>query len=215
MENLNNLSFKPDNIDDNYKSIHTGLIRNINNIENIYGKKAEKLKNTSNDILKYYTHNNRTENENNIENIYTTRLYIKFKNFNYLNQNQKFMNLDDTNIDLDVNYGTYPYVDLKILEEYYKTSNEKTNLLNYINKKYNTDFNVLYMPSIFTSRFNKKFEDLLNNFKQNIYNFIIISIFLLLMILQNILIDINIILVNIYIAIIVILILFMYYYTNI
>lgn len=212
-ENLSILKskFKISNPDKEYISIDDSLLKNINNIENIYGLKADNFKSNCKDILKYYTHNSRTEKENNIENIYTTRLYINFKDFNYLHQNLKFITKDETRIDLSIDNS---YVDLKILEDYYKNSIEKNNLLIYINKKYNTNFNVLYRPSIFTSKFDKKLEDVLNNIKSNIYNFIYISIILLLFILQNILYDINIILVNIYIAIIVLLILFMYYYTN-
>ena len=67
--------FKSSNIDKEYISIHDSLLININNIENIYGLKADNFKSNCKDILKYYTHNSRTEKENNIENILVT-LYI-------------------------------------------------------------------------------------------------------------------------------------------
>jgi hypothetical protein len=217
-ENLNNASFNNSNIND-------GIIKNINNIENVYGNKATELKNTTKDILKYYTYDNTTtsnkydtENENsNIENIYTQRLYINFKNFSYLHKNLKFINYDNSTIDLKQDEASSlnnPYVDVKIMEEYYKNSNERNQLLNYINKKYNTNFNSLYRPSIFTSKFNKKLDIIINEIKNNIYNFIYISIFFIAISLQNLLIQFNIFMVHIYISIILILFIFMYYYTN-
>ena len=215
-ENLNNAKFKDNRINE-------GIIKNINNIENIHGNKANEIKNTTKDLLKYYTHNinnntNEKENENsNIENIYTQRLYIDFKNFKFLHQNLKFINYDNTNIDLkqdESNDKNNTYVDLKIMEEFYKNTNERKLLLNYINSKYYTNFNYLYSPSILTSRFNKKINMLIDEFKNNIYNYIYISIYFLIISLQNLLIQFNIYLVNLYIVIIAILFIIMYYYTN-
>jgi len=215
-ENLNNANFKD-------KTINEGIIKNISNIENIYGNKTYEIKNTTKDLLKYYTHNNNNntnekDNDNlNIENIYTQRLYIDFKNFKFLHQNLKFINYDNTNIDLkqdESNYKNNTYVDLKIMEEFYKNTNERKLLLNYINSKYYTNFNYLYSPSILTSRFNKKINMLIDEFKNNIYNYIYISIYFLIISLQNLLIQFNIYLVNLYIVIIAILFIIMYYYTN-
>jgi hypothetical protein len=215
-ENLNNANFKD-------KTINEGIIKNISNIENIYGNKTYEIKNTTKDLLKYYTHNNNNntnekDNDNsNIENIYTQRLYIDFKNFKFLHQNLKFINYDNTNIDLkqdESNDKNNTYVDLKIMEEFYKNTNERKLLLNYINSKYYTNFNYLYSPSILTSRFNKKINMLIDEFKNNIYNYIYISIYFLIISLQNLLIQFNIYLVNLYIVIIAILFIIMYYYTN-
>ena len=124
---------------------------------------------------------------------------------------------NNSTIDLKQDYASSlnnPYVDLKIMEEYYKNSNERNQLLNYINKKYNTNFNSLYRPSIFTSKFNKKLDIIINEIKNNIYNYIYISIFFIAISLQNLLIQFNIFMVHIYISIILILFIFMYYYTN-
>jgi hypothetical protein len=215
-ENLNNANFKD-------KTINEGIIKNISNIENVYGNKTYQIKNTTKDLLKYYTHNNNNntnekDNDNlNIENIYTQRLYIDFKNFKFLHQNLKFINYDNTNIDLkqdESNDKNNTYVDLKIMEEFYKNTNERKLLLNYINSKYYTNFNYLYSPSILTSRFNKKINMLIDEFKNNIYNYIYISIYFLIISLQNLLIQFNIYLVNLYIVIIAILFIIMYYYTN-
>jgi hypothetical protein len=176
-ENLNNTNLKSD--------FKNRIIKNIKIIENIYdNNKANIFFNTSTDILKYYTHINlsydNTNENSNIENIYTQRLYIDLKNFKFLHINleSKFINNDTNNIDLMEisNDDKHSYVDLKIMEEYYKDSNEKKLLLKYINNKYYTNFNNLYIPSIFTSKFNKKLDNIINNLKNNIYNFIYISI---------------------------------------
>ena len=68
-ENLNNANFN--------NSINDGIIKNINNIEDIHGNKANEFKNTTKDILNYYTHNifdydNKNENSNYI---YTAIIY--------------------------------------------------------------------------------------------------------------------------------------------
>ena len=213
-ENLNNP--KINNI------INDGIIKNINNIENVYGNKANEYRNTTKDLLKYYTHKNMDYdkiNENsNIENIYTQRLYINFKDFKYLHRNLKFINYDN-DLDNDLyednsNEFNNPYVDLKIMEEYYKNTNERNLLLNYINRKYYTNYNYLYTSSIFTSRFNKKLDTIINEFKNNIYNFIYISIYFIIISLQNLLIRFNIFMIHIYMGIIGILFLVMFYYTN-
>jgi hypothetical protein len=214
-ENLNNPNLKSD--------FKNRIIKNIKIIENIYdNNKANIFFNTSTDILKYYTHINlsydNTNENSNIENIYTQRLYIDLKNFKFLHINleSKFINNDTNNIDLMEisNDDKHSYVDLKIMEEYYKDSNEKKLLLKYINNKYYTNFNNLYIPSIFTSKFNKKLDNIINNLKNNIYNFIYISIFFLFISLQNLLIQYNFYMVHIYLAIIISLFIFMYYYTN-
>jgi hypothetical protein len=214
-ENLNNPNLKSD--------FKNRIIKNIKIIENIYdNNKANIYFNTSTDILKYYTHINlsydNTNENSNIENIYTQRLYIDLKNFKFLHINleSKFINNDTNNIDLMEisNDDKHWYVDLKIMEENYKDSNEKKLLLKYINNKYYTNFNNLYIPSIFTSKFNKKLDNIINNLKNNIYNFIYISIFFLFISLQNLLIQYNFYMVHIYLAIIISLFIFMYYYTN-
>lgn len=214
-ENLNNPNLKSD--------FKNRIIKNIKIIENIYdNNKANIFFNTSTDILKYYTHINlsydNTNENSNIENIYTQRLYIDLKNFKFLHINleSKFINNDTNNIDLMEisNDDKHSYVDLKIMEEYYKDSNEKKLLLKYINNKYYTNFNNLYIPSIFTSKFNKKLDNIINDLKNNIYNFIYISIFFLFISLQNLLIQYNFYMVHIYLAIIISLFIFMYYYTN-
>jgi hypothetical protein len=213
-ENLNNANFN--------SSINDGIIKNINNIEDIHGNKANEFKNTTKDILNYYTHNifdydNKNDNSN-IENIYTQRLYIgDFKKFKFLHKNLAFIGYDNSSIELNIDDSSInnnPYVDLKIMEEYYKNSNERTLLLNYINNKYNTNLKNLYRPSILTSRFNRNLDIIINDFKNNIYNYIYISIYFILISLQNLLIQFNVYMVHIYLSIIIILFIFMYYYTN-
>lgn len=198
-ENLNNIKFK--------NNINDIIIKNINNIENVYGNKANIIRNTTPDILKYYTHNSNSNLNSNIENIYTQRLYIDYENFKYLHKNLKFIVSVD---DIDKTQ----YVDLKILEEYYKNTTERKLLLNYINNKYNTNFKYLYTPTILTARFNKKLDIIINDMKNNIYNYIYISIYFLIISLQNLLIQFNIFMVYLYISVISILFIFMYYYTN-
>lgn len=184
------------------KEFTDNLIKNINNIENVYDNKANELLNSSNDILKYYK---------DIENIYTQRLYFTFDKFKFLHKNLGFI---DTKPNNDLNDENNYYIDLKIIEENYSNSNEKKKLLHYINSKYNTNFKYLYKTSPLTDKFNKNMEIIINNFKNNIYNYLYISIFFIIVSLQNLLINFNIVMINIYISVIILLFIFMYYYTN-
>ena len=83
------------------KEFTDNLIKNINNIENVYDNKANELLNSSNDILKYYK---------DIENIYTQRLYFTFDKFKFLHKNLGFIDtkpnndLNDENLDFDFDF---------------------------------------------------------------------------------------------------------------
>jgi hypothetical protein len=155
------------------------LLKNIGNIENLYGEKARRLLNTTKDLLQY---------DDSINEKFVTRLYIdNFKNFKYLLNNNNYYVVKETpytNFDIT-------FIDLKTMEELYNTRNikERTLLLNYINQKYNTKLTTLFIPSIFTGRFNKEFRKIMNDYTYSIYLYMAIISYFILVLFQGILLN--------------------------
>lgn len=176
------------------------LLSTINNIENLYGDDAIFHLNNSYDILRYSELNKYNEK-------YYTKLYIdNFKNFKFLNKSMQFI-VDNTDI-------TSSYIiDLQLLSE--KFPEQHKELLKYFNNKYYIDLKSLYQPVLFTSNYKTKFDKLVKDYKNNIYNYFWILIFFVVIILQAILLQINTAITYIYSGIIIILILLMYIYNNI
>ena len=177
--------------------IKNKLLKNIGNIENLYGEKARKLLNTTKDILQY---------DDNINEEFTTKLYIdntnKPLNKHYIQEKTPY---DDYKI---------KYIDLKIMEEYYGDTDDKKTLLDYLNKKYNSNLTKLYIPSIFTGNFNKGFHTMISNYKYNIYLYLVIIVYFILILFQGLLLNLNGAISYIYLAIIIILIILMYIINN-
>ena len=185
------------------------LFKNINNIENVYGENASILLNNSFDLLQY----------DEINEEYTTKIYIKdFKKFKFLNKSMGFIEIIKDNYNLDANNEPnidYYIINLKILEEYYPESIEKKLLLKYLNDKYQTKLNILYQPSIFTPNFSRKFNKLIEYYKNSIYLYLAIITYFIIILLQGLFLIMNIGLTYIYLVIIIIAILLMYIYINI
>lgn len=155
------------------------LLKNIGNIENLYGEKARRFLNTTKDLLQY---------DDNINEKFATRLYIdNFKNFKYLlNNNYYVVKEKPYSDDIDV-----IFIDLKTIEELYNNRNikERTLLLNYLNQKYNTNLTKLYIPSIFTGRFNKEFQKIVNDYTYSIYLYMAIISYFIIILFQGILLN--------------------------
>lgn len=173
------------------------LLDNINNIENIYGDDAKKLLN-SYDISKYYDLDNYIAEEMDY------KLYIDNKDteLSFIKKNREFVVIIDNNL---------KYIDLKVLYEPNMNYSESSILLNYINKKYNTILSTLYIKPIFTPKFNKSLNELINNLKRNIYYFIIILCYFIVILLQGLICQYNMIITHIYMIIIIIAFIIMYY----
>jgi len=156
------------------------LLKNIGNIENLYGEKARRFLNTTKDLLQY---------DDNINEKIATRLYIdNFKNFKYLLNNNNYYVVKEKpySDDIDVTF-----IDLKTMEELYNNRNikERTLLLNYLNQKYNTNLTTLYIPSIFTGRFNKEFQKIVNDYTYYIYLYMAIISYFIVILFQGILLN--------------------------
>ena len=134
------------------------LLKNINNIENVYSDNASTLLNSSYDLLQY----------DEIDEQYTTKIYIDdFKKFKFLNKKMSGF-ITDIPDPYEPENTKYYIINLKILEEYYSDSIEKKLLLKYINDKYQTNFSVLYQPSIFTLNFTRNLNKLIKYFQYSI-----------------------------------------------
>jgi hypothetical protein len=194
--NRNNINKQiPENVDNIY-FLKNEVLDNIHNIENIYGEKAEKMLNT-NDIFKYY------DLEKYIENGLDKKLYfLDYKDFPFMRKSMPFI----------VTENQLKYINLEILNK--SDYKEKQLLLNYINKKYNKLFTTLYIEPIFTPKFNKMLDDLINTFKRHIYYFIIISCYFIIIILQGLIYRYNMVITHIYMIIIGLSLIIMYYYNN-
>jgi hypothetical protein len=83
------------------------------------------------------------------------------------------------------------FIDLQTMEEYYKDREikERKILLNYLNQKYNTNLKTLYIPSIFTGNFNKRFKKMVDDFKYSIYLYIAIISYFIIILFQGILLN--------------------------
>lgn len=168
------------------------LLSNINNIENIYGKDAEILLINTPDIIKYY------DIEKYITQGFHKRIYFNINDISFINKNGSYIN--KTN-------DYYQYIDLELIE----TSNENVLLLNYMNKKYNKNFNYLYKsPEYIFMNFNLNIDKVLDKLKQIIYIYILICIFFIIIILHGLFINFNNILTYTYLLIIMILLLLLY-----
>jgi len=179
------------------------LLKNIGNIENLYGEKARRLLNTTRDLLQY---------DDSINEDFVTRLYIdNYKNFKYLLNNNYYVGKATPYEDYEVKY-----IDLKIMEEYYKDreNDERKKLLKYLNQKYNTNLTKLYIPSIFTGNFNKGFRKMIDDYKYNIYLYIAIIFYFILILFQGLLLNLNGTMTYIYISIIIFVIILMYIINN-
>jgi hypothetical protein len=175
------------------------LLENIHNIENIYGDDAEKLLN-SYDISKYY------DLDNYIAKGLDYKLYIYDNNIPFIKKDRPFVISRDDILD------KLKYIDLKVLYDTNINYTESTILLNYINKKYNTSLSTLYIKPIFTPKFEKSLKELINNLKRNIYYFIIILCYFIVILLQGLLYEYNMLITHIYLGIIIIAFILLYYY---
>ncbi len=154
------------------------LLKNIGNIENLYGEKARRLLNTTTDLLQY---------DDSINKKFVTRLYFdNFKNFKYLLNNNYYVFKETPYVNYEVTF-----IDLNIMEEYNKDKEikEKKLLLNYLNQKYNTNLKALYIPSIFTRNFNKGFQKMIDDFKYSIYLYFSIISYFIIILFQGILLN--------------------------
>lgn len=190
---------------ENYNSVYIKkllkpkLLKNINNIENLYSENAINHLNNSFDILQYDEINKDTEK-------YISKIYIdNFKKFKFLNKSMQFI-IDDRNNNCYI-------IDLQLLND--RFPNEKEQLLKYFNNKYNTNFKSLYNPLLFTPNYKRKFDIMVKNYKDNIYNYFAIIGFFILILVQGILLTLNATTTYIYSGIIITLILLMYIYNNI
>jgi hypothetical protein len=201
-ENLRLLSKIPNISKDNVNDIlllKSELLENIHNIENIYGDDAEKLLN-SYDISKYY------DLDNYIAKGLDYKLYIYDNNIPFIKKDRPFVISRDDILD------KLKYIDLKVLYDTNINYTESTILLNYINKKYNTSLSTLYIKPIFTPKFEKSLKELINNLKRNIYYFIIILCYFIVILLQGLLYEYNMLITHIYLGIIIIAFILLYYY---
>ena len=137
------------------------------------------------DIIKYY------DIEKYINDNFDKYLYIpsnsKFNNSRY---NKYIKKENDVNI----------FLDLQLLNEY----SIKSQFLDYLNKKYNKNFTNIYIEPPFSSPvFNKKIDDLVDNYRWDIYNHLMTITFFIFIILHSLFINYNIEITYIYIFIII------------
>jgi hypothetical protein len=171
------------------------VLRNINNTENIYGKEADKLfnssLNSSNDLLKYFDLNEY------IDKGYYNRLYIEKANF--IQNNSNYIKKQAENI---------YYIDLELLKDYPQQQYE---FLKYFNTKYNKKLS-FRSKDIFTADFNKKLAKTISNYRLNIYYYIIISLLLIILLLHGLFVYFNYALTYIYFGLIILSLIIMYYF---
>ena len=171
------------------------IIKNINNTENIYGKEADKLYTSSNDLLKYFDLNEYIDKE------YYNRLY--FEKNNFIQNNLPYIIKKTT-----TNNKNLYYIDLEILEDYPQQQSE---LLKYLNTKYNKKLS-FSSKNIFTANYNKKLAQSIANYKINIYYYIVIAVLIILLLLHGLFTYLNYIITYIYLIIIILSIIIMYYF---
>jgi len=191
-ENLNNAMtiFKTDKIDENsilyelYK-IKDELITYINNIENVYKTNDVNIIISSTpDIIKYY------DIEKFINNNFDKYLYLPL-NSKFINPRfNKYLKENDVN-------DSYKYLDLQLLNKY----PIKSQLLNYLNNKYNKDFTNVYLEPPYSSPlFNVKINKIIDDYKWSIYNYLMTIGFFIFIILHSLYLSYNINIVYIYIT---------------
>jgi hypothetical protein len=167
------------------------IIKNINNTENIYGKDANKLLNSSYDLLKYFDLNEY------IEKGYYNRLYV---------DNLKFI---QTSLPYIIkNEKSIVYINFELLEDYPQQQKE---LLKYLDLKYNKKLSFT-SKNIFTADFNKKLNNTISNYKTNIYYYIAISVCFIIILLHGLFVYFNRTLASIYFSLIIIALIVLYYY---
>ena len=166
------------------------ILKNINNTENIYGNDAKKIFNSSYDLLKYFDLNEY------IEKGYYNRLYVK--NINFMQNNLPYIIRKKDNT----------YIDFELLEDY---PEQQLELLKYLNLKYNKNFSFT-SKNIFTPDFIKKLNNLISNYKINIYYYIAISVFFIVILLHGLFVYLNNILASIYLIIIILSLIILYYF---
>jgi hypothetical protein len=171
-------------------SIKDTILLNINNIENLYGEDAEKLYNSSHDILKYF------DLDEYISKGFYNKLYIT--NINFIDKKLPYIINETKEI---------KYINFQILERYDK---QKSQLINHLNIKYNKNLS-FWSKHIFTPNFYKKLNTLIANYKKNIYYYIFISMIFIIILLHSLFIYFNYVLTYIYISIIIIAFIILYY----
>lgn len=182
------------NTDDDIKYLKSNketIIKNINNTENIYGKDANKLLNSSYDLLKYFDLNEY------IEKGYYNRLYV---------DNLKFI---QTSLPYIIrNEKSIVYINFELLEDY---PTQQKELLKYLDLKYNKKLSFT-SKNIFTADFNKKLNNTISNYKTNIYYYIAISVCFIIILLHGLFVYFNRTLASIYFSLIIIALIVLYYY---
>jgi hypothetical protein len=171
-------------------SIKDTILLNINNIENLYGEDAEKLYNSSDDILKYFNL------DEYISKGFYNKLYIT--NINFIDKKLPYIINETKEI---------KYINFEILERYDK---QKSQLINHLNIKYNKNLS-FWSKHIFTPNFYKKLNTLIANYRKNIYYYIFISMIFIIILLHSLFVYFNYVLTYIYISIIIIALIILYY----
>jgi len=194
-----NLIFKENFFNSDYVNIlfKEQLLSSINNASNLYGDDALFLLNTSYDLLLFLEINPDTNN-------YITKLYIDdFKQFKFLNKSMQFISQTSEGF----------IIDLKLLSEKFPIEHQQ--LLKYFNDKYYTKLKSLYQPLAFTANYQNRFDRIIKNFKNIIFNYLWILFIFIIILLQVILLNLNSTMTYIYSGVIISLILLMYIYNNI
>jgi hypothetical protein len=173
------------------KSNKETIIKNINNTENIYGKEANKLLNSSYDLLKYFDLNEY------IEKGFYNRLYVE--NLNFIQTSLPYIIRNEKSI---------VYINFELLEDYPQQQKE---LLKYLDLKYNKKLSFT-SKNIFTADFNKKLNNTISNYKTNIYYYIAISVCFIIILLHGLFVYFNRTLASIYFSLIIIALIVLYYY---
>ena len=166
------------------------ILKNINNTENIYGNDAKKIFNSSYDLLKYFDLNEY------IEKGYYNRLYVE--NINFMQKNLPYI----------IRKNNITYIDFELLEDY---PEQQLELLKYFNVKYNKNFSFT-SKNIFTPDFIKKLNKSISNYKINIYYYIAISVFFIVILLHGLFVYLNNILASLYLIIIILSLIILYYF---
>ena len=175
------------------KSNKETIIKNINNTENIYGKEANKLLNSSYDLLKYFDLNEY------IEKGFYNRLYVK--NLNFIQTSLPYIIRHPTESNI-------VYINFELLEDYPIQQKE---LLKYLDLKYNKKLSFT-SKNIFTADFNKKLNNTISNYKTIIYYYIAISVCFIIILLHGLFVYFNRTLASIYFSLIIIALIVLYYY---
>ena len=188
-----NKNIKNPNIEYLYSNKDT-IIKNINNTENIYGDGAKKILNTSYDLLKYFDLNEY------IDKGFYNRLYVE--NINFIQTSLPYI------IREKIDEKTITYINFELLEDYPIQQGE---LLKYLNSKYNKKLSFT-SKNIFTADFNKQLNNTISNYKINIYYYITISVFFIIILLHGLFIYFNKTLTYIYLTLIIISLIILYYF---